>query len=158
MKPSPRTRNFHMNLFFICFFFCINDIKIQEYRNNTLNSPSATSMLLKSVSIPPAFFFFFQFSCQFSREKVVTISNCPFVSFEINSFNLVQVFGDLFPFLSSRNCALLFQWRDQQPWFPGTTSGFEETPHYHWLFPRQMTTEKRAQKFHSDDASLPRSG
>ena len=25
-------------------------------------------------------------------------------------------------------------------------------------FPRQMTSEKRAQKFHSDDASLPRSG
>ena len=28
---------------------------------------------------------------------------------------------------------------------------------YHW-FPRQMTSEKRAQKFHSDDASLRRSG
>ena len=25
-------------------------------------------------------------------------------------------------------------------------------------FPCQMTSEKRAQKFHSDDASLPRSG
>ena len=28
---------------------------------------------------------------------------------------------------------------------------------YHWL-PRQMTSEKLAQKFHADDASLPRSG
>ena len=28
---------------------------------------------------------------------------------------------------------------------------------YHW-FSRQMTSEKRAQKFHTDDASLPRSG
>ena len=28
---------------------------------------------------------------------------------------------------------------------------------HHW-FPRQMTSEKRAQKFHTDDASLPRSG
>ena len=28
---------------------------------------------------------------------------------------------------------------------------------YHW-FPRQMTSEKRAQKFHADDVSLPRSG
>ena len=28
---------------------------------------------------------------------------------------------------------------------------------YHW-FPRQMTSEKRALKFHTDDASLPRSG
>ena len=27
----------------------------------------------------------------------------------------------------------------------------------HW-FPRQMTPEKRAQKFHTDDMSLPRSG
>ena len=27
----------------------------------------------------------------------------------------------------------------------------------HW-FPRQMTSEKRAQKFHTDDMSLPRSG
>ena len=27
----------------------------------------------------------------------------------------------------------------------------------HW-FPRQMTSEKRAQKFHTDDALLPRSG
>ena len=25
---------------------------------------------------------------------------------------------------------------------------------YHW-FPRQMTSEKRAQKFHTDDVSLP---
>ena len=29
------------------------------------------------------------------------------------------------------------------------------TPPYHW-FPREMTSEKRAQKFHTDDASLPR--
>ena len=29
--------------------------------------------------------------------------------------------------------------------------------HYHW-FPRQMTSEKRAQKFHTDDATLPISG
>ena len=28
---------------------------------------------------------------------------------------------------------------------------------YQW-FPRQMTSEKQAQKFHTDDASLPRSG
>ena len=28
----------------------------------------------------------------------------------------------------------------------------------HQLFPREMTSEKRAQKFHTDDASLPRSG
>ena len=28
---------------------------------------------------------------------------------------------------------------------------------YQW-FPRQMTSKKRAQKFHTDDASLPRSG
>ena len=28
---------------------------------------------------------------------------------------------------------------------------------YHW-FPREMTSEKPAQKFHTDDASLPRSG
>ena len=28
---------------------------------------------------------------------------------------------------------------------------------YHW-FSRQMTSEKRAQKFHNDDASLPRAG
>ena len=28
---------------------------------------------------------------------------------------------------------------------------------YHW-FSRQMTSEKRAQKFHTDDASLSRSG
>ena len=28
---------------------------------------------------------------------------------------------------------------------------------YHW-FPRQMTSEKRAQKFHTDDSSLSRSG
>ena len=27
---------------------------------------------------------------------------------------------------------------------------------YHW-FPRQMTSEKRMQKFHTDDTSLPRS-
>ena len=28
----------------------------------------------------------------------------------------------------------------------------------HQRFPREMTSEKRAQKFHTDDASLPRSG
>ena len=43
---------------------------------------------------------------QFSRARVIAISNCPFINFEINSFNLIQVFGDLFRFLSSCNCAL----------------------------------------------------
>jgi len=33
----------------------------------------------------------------------------------------------------------------------------ENRQNYHW-FPRQMPFEKRAQKFHTDDASLPRSG
>ena len=28
----------------------------------------------------------------------------------------------------------------------------------HWWSPREMTSEKRAQKFHTDDVSLPRSG
>ena len=28
---------------------------------------------------------------------------------------------------------------------------------YHWL-PREMTSEKRAKSFHTDDASLPRTG
>ena len=28
---------------------------------------------------------------------------------------------------------------------------------YHW-FPRQVTSEKQVQKFHTDDASVPRSG
>ena len=41
---------------FFFIFTCNNDIKIQEYRNNTLNSSSATSMLLMPVSIPPVFF------------------------------------------------------------------------------------------------------
>ena len=75
------------------FFFIFtwnNDIKIQKYRNNTLNSSSATCF----------FSLFFRFGLQFSREKVVAISNCPFVNCEINSFNLVQVFSDLFSFLS----------------------------------------------------------
>ena len=34
---------------------------------------------------------------------------------------------------------------------------FAMPPHKHW-FPREMTTEKRAQKFHTDDATRPRSG
>ena len=51
-------------------------------------------------------FFFFQFTSQFSREKVVAISMCPFVNFQINSFNSVHVFSDLFPFLCSCICAL----------------------------------------------------
>ena len=33
----------------------------------------------------------------------------------------------------------------------------ENRRHYHW-FPRQIPSEKQAQKFHTDDASLPRSG
>ena len=82
---TSKNPELHMNLFFI--IICKNDIKIQEYGSNIVNSFGATSMLLMSVSIPLAFFFFFQFASQFSR-------------------NLVQVFSDLFPFLSSRNCAL----------------------------------------------------
>ena len=61
-------------------------------------------MLLMLVSIPLAFSFF-QFASQFSCEKVVVISMCPFVNFQINSFNSVHVFSDLFPFLCSF-CAL----------------------------------------------------
>ena len=54
-NPFPRTRNFLMNFFKIFFYICNNDVKIQEHRNNTLNSSSATSTLLMSVSIPLAF-------------------------------------------------------------------------------------------------------
>ena len=54
-ETSPRTRKFHMKFFYICN----NDFKIQEYRNNTLKSSSATSTLLMSVSIPLALSSFF---------------------------------------------------------------------------------------------------
>ena len=37
---------------------------------------------------------------------------------------------------------------------PGKTADIWQR--YHW-FPRQMTSEKRAQKFHTDDASVPKS-
>ena len=105
MKPSPRTRNFLMNFFKIFFYICNNDVKIQEHRNNTLNSSSHFNAAHVGFN-STCFFFFFQFASQFSREKVVAISNCPFVNFEINSFNSVHVLNDLFSFLSSRNCAL----------------------------------------------------
>ena len=48
-----------LRIFLFYFFICNSDIKIQEYRNNTLNSSSATSMLLKLVPIPVTFFCFF---------------------------------------------------------------------------------------------------
>ena len=41
---------FPYEFFNFIFYICNNDIKIQEYRNNTLTSSSATSMLLISVS------------------------------------------------------------------------------------------------------------
>ena len=33
-----------------------------------------------------------------------------------------------------------------------------DIPRRHRLFPREMTSEKRAQKFHTGDVTLPRSG
>ena len=57
----PRTRNFHMNYCYYYYYYtiiiiltCYNNITIQKYRNNTLNSSSATSRLLMSFSIPLA--------------------------------------------------------------------------------------------------------
>ena len=113
---------------------------LQEYRNNTLNSSSTTSMLLKVLPIPPPLFFFFRFASQFSREKVVAISNYPFVNFEINSFNVVQVFSDLFPFLSSRNCVLLCSSEGiNNHDFPAQHFVVQRTP-YHWL-PKKIRTQ-----------------
>ena len=93
---------------FLFFYICNNDIKIQEYRN-ALNS---CSMPLQCFSCRFQFHvLFFLFSICFSvlsltETEVVAISNCPFVDFEINSFNSVHVFSDLLPVLSSRSCAL----------------------------------------------------
>ena len=50
---------FPYEFFNFIFYICNNDIRIQEYRNMTLKSSSATSMLLMSVSIPLAFSCFF---------------------------------------------------------------------------------------------------
>ena len=43
---------------FLFIYICYSDIKTREYTNNTLNSSSATSMLLMLVSIPLDFFLF----------------------------------------------------------------------------------------------------
>ena len=59
---------------------------------------------------------------QFSPEKVVAISNCPFINFEMNS----SFRRPLRISFISQLCSFLFQWRDQQPWFPGTTFHSEE--------------------------------
>ena len=47
--------------------------------------------------------------------------------------------------------------RNRKPWPLQPEKTADIWLRYHW-FPRQMTSEKRAQKFHTDDASLPRSG
>ena len=97
----------------IIIIICNNDIKIQEYRNNTLNFSSTTSMLLMSVSI----LLVIQFASQFSHEKVVAISNYPFVNIEIGS-SLQRPLPISF---LSQLCSFSFRWRDQQPWFLRTT-------------------------------------
>ena len=58
MKLSPGNLKF-LYEFSLFFFICNNDIKVQEYRKNTVNSSSVTSVLLKVVPIPLAFSSFF---------------------------------------------------------------------------------------------------
>ena len=99
-------------------------------------------MLLKVVQFH-LLFFLFRFASQFSREKVVAISNCPFVNFEISSFNLVQVFSDLFPFPSSRNCALFCSSEGiNNHDFPAQHFVVKRTPH-HWLPKKSRIQFKR---------------
>ena len=101
MKPSWRSRNFHMNFFFV--FTWNNDIKIQEYRKHTLNSCSATSTLLMPVSIPPVFFSFFNLllSSLASREGCSDLE-LPFCQLWNEQLHFGSSFQWPLPFLSSR--------------------------------------------------------
>ena len=103
-------------IFFI--FTCNNDIKIQEYRNNTLNSSSATSMLLMPVSIPPVFFSLF-FSLLLS--SLATREGCsdlelPFCQLWNKQLQFGSSFQRPLPFsFLSQQCALnIFEWNFQQ--------------------------------------------
>ena len=53
------------------------------------------------------------------------------------------------------SCIILKLYFMTFPFYPEKTADIWRR--YHW-FPRQMTSEKRAQKFHTDDASLLSSG
>ena len=64
---------------------------------------------------------------QFSREKVVAISNCPFINFEMNS----SFRRPLRISFISQLCSFLFQWRDQHHDFPARHFIVKRTPD-HW--------------------------
>ena len=130
MKPSARTRNFHMNFFY--FYFCIIAVMtskyIQEYRNNTLNS---SSMPLQCLSC--RFYFhllFFLFSIGFSvlsRDWGCSDLELSCLKLWNKQLQFSSCFQRPLPIsFLSQLCSFLFQLRDQQPWFAGTTFRREE--------------------------------
>ena len=121
--------------FFYYFFICIHDIKIQEYGINTLNFPSATSMLLKLVPIPGTYFFF-PFSICFSVLSLEGWSDLelPFCQLWNKQLQFSSCFQRPLPIsFLSQLCSFLFQLRDQQPWFADTTFRREERTPWHYL-------------------------
>ena len=63
-ETFSKNPEFPYDFFNFTFYICNNDFKIKEYRNITLTSSSATSMLLMSVSFH--WLFFLPFSICFS--------------------------------------------------------------------------------------------
>ena len=86
--------------------------------------------------------------------------NPPRIYFGILEQNQSHLFANVLKHNSTEIFAL---WRFAQilRWWVKTFPNSEDSRHLetlnHW-FSRQMTSEKRVQKFHTDDSSLPRSG
>ena len=131
----PRTRNFHMNYCYYYYYYtiiiiltCYNNITIQKYRNNTLNSSSATSRLLMSFSIPLAI--------QLASQYVLSREGCSDLELRtlLSTLKLVQVFSGLFLFLSFYSCAHFVPVKGSTTIISlHNISSWRELHTYHWL-------------------------
>ena len=94
---------------YLFFYICNNDIKTREYTNNTLNSSSATSMLLMLVSIPLAFFLFSICFSVLSREGFSDL-DVPFCQLSNKQLKLSSCFQRPLPIsLLLHLCSLMLQ-------------------------------------------------
>ena len=102
--------------------------------------------------------------CNGCQELLIkTVRNCIYYTAECNAKTLNRKMQLFLPrlfalwvnYIPGSLSFILYKTRMQSKTQPEKTAGISRR--LHW-FPHEMTSKKRVQKFHTDDASVPRSG
>ena len=129
MKPSPRTRNFHMNLFFNCCCLFVVAIMTSKFRNTeTIHwTPLVPLPCCSSWFQFHLLFFLFSICLSVLSREYFSDLELPFCQLWNKQLQFSSSFQRPLPIsFLSQLYSFLFHWRDQQLWFSGRAFGFEE--------------------------------